>query len=561
MQTSVRTFKLMRTKAAVLTTLSIVLFAWIGEAQSKNSAPAAGVIWVDYDFKNIAEPKSRDGGYYAAFFNAEAGERWKRAVDIPRYVRMAAGAPKQAANVNALDEVPDSSWFTNRHALRPMTVEQLVRGPNRGDPPDFSSGTIKKAKMDGVTPGLLVKDSKGRDYIVKFDNQDYPELQSGAEVISTKILFASGYNVPENYISYIDPTKLEITEGMEIEGKSKHPFTSEELSKMLMHAARSPDGRYRVLASRMLDGTPKGPFPYVGLRTDDPNDLIPHEHRRELRGLRVIASWINHWDVKEGNTLDMYVAEHGRKFLRHYLIDFGSSLGGGQFPLEYFRGREYALDAGTTMKELFTLGFYVTPDEKKASLVYPQVGIFSAEDFDPGGWIPSFHVMPFDNMTPEDAYWATRIILSFTEDELLQIVKTAEYTDPKVTNYVLRVLLERRQLIARYWLRDINPIGKFAIAPGPDGFELRFDNLMFADDVAAPSAYLYEVIGPAAPANRRARPENRMTEVPRIPLGSSLTGETRVRIWTTRDAGAKPVTIYLQPKSKGAVGILRIERS
>ena len=95
-----------------------------------------------------------------------------------------------------------------------MTAEQLVRGPNRGDPPDFSKGTITKAKTDGVTPGLLVTDNEGRDYLIKFDHKDYPELQSGAEVISTKILFAAGYNVPENYISYIDPDKLEITQGM-----------------------------------------------------------------------------------------------------------------------------------------------------------------------------------------------------------------------------------------------------------------------------------------------------------------------------------------------------------
>jgi len=549
----------MRTKPAILISLALILFAWIGEAQSKK---ASGVVWFDNDFKNIREPKPREGGYYSAFFNSEAGERWKRALDVPHHVRMAAGAPKQAANVNALDEVPDSSWFTNRHALRPMTVEQLVKGPNRGDPPDFTSGTITRAKMDGVTPGLLVTDSKGRDYIIKFDHKDYPELQSGAEVISTKILFAAGYNVPENYISYLDPTTLEITDGMEVgDGKSKRHFTREELTKMLQNVARGADGRYRVLASRILEGTSKGPFSYVGVRKDDPNDLIPHEHRRELRGLRVIASWINHWDVKEGNTLDMYVEDGGRKFLRHHLIDFGSSLGGGRTPLEYFHGREYAFDAGTMMKELFTLGFYVTPDEKKATLVYPQVGIFSSADFDPGDWIPSFHVMPFDNMTREDAYWATRIILSFKEDEILQIVKAAQYTDPKVTDYVFRVLLDRRRLIAKHWLSDINPIGKFSVAATPDGFELQFDDFMVADDLAGPSEYRYEVMSTGAGAKGAGHTEKKVTIVPRIPLGHSITGETRVTIWTTRAASAKPVTVYVHTRPDGMTGLLRIERS
>ncbi len=55
-----------------------------------------------------------------------------------RYSPMGAkcrGLAKKAANVNSLDEVPDSSWYTNRHALRHMTIEQLVRGPNRGGAP------------------------------------------------------------------------------------------------------------------------------------------------------------------------------------------------------------------------------------------------------------------------------------------------------------------------------------------------------------------------------------------------------------------------------------------
>src|SRR5678815_2886015 len=151
----------MRTKTVTLIAVLLTLFAWIGEAQSKK---AQRVIWLDNDFKNIAEPKAREGGYYSAFFNSEAGVRWKRGLDVPHHVRLMVGAPKQAANVNALDEVPDSSWFTNRHALRPMTVQQLIQGPNRELPPDFSAVTITKAKMDGVTPGLLVTDRNGRDY-------------------------------------------------------------------------------------------------------------------------------------------------------------------------------------------------------------------------------------------------------------------------------------------------------------------------------------------------------------------------------------------------------------
>src|SRR5688572_18177462 len=101
----------MRTKTVTLVAAAVMIFGAVAFAQTPR------VLWVDNDFKNIPEPKTRDIGYYAAFFNSEAVEQWKRAVDIPRFARYVDGSPKPAANVNALDEVPDSSWFTNRQGL------------------------------------------------------------------------------------------------------------------------------------------------------------------------------------------------------------------------------------------------------------------------------------------------------------------------------------------------------------------------------------------------------------------------------------------------------------
>ena len=72
---------------------------------------------------------------------------------------------------------------------------------------------------------------------------------------------------------------------------------------------RLADGRVRVTASRYLAGRPIGPFRYYGTRTDDPNDVIPHENRRELRGLRLFAAWTNHDDTRAHNTQDVTV--HG----------------------------------------------------------------------------------------------------------------------------------------------------------------------------------------------------------------------------------------------------------
>ena len=100
-----------------------------------------------------------------------------------------------------------------------------------------------------------------------------------------------------------------------------------DLDVALASLIARPDGSYRGIASLFLSGVPVGPFAYSGTRDDDPNDIIPHELRREIRGFQVLASWFNHVDVKEANTFDAYVTEGNRGFVRHHFIDFGSTMG------------------------------------------------------------------------------------------------------------------------------------------------------------------------------------------------------------------------------------------
>src|SRR4051812_44635442 len=44
----------------------------------------------------------------------------------------------RAQNVNSIDEVADSSWFTNRIGTRTLTIDEIARGPLIGAPPDPS---------------------------------------------------------------------------------------------------------------------------------------------------------------------------------------------------------------------------------------------------------------------------------------------------------------------------------------------------------------------------------------------------------------------------------------
>jgi hypothetical protein len=116
----------------------------------------------------------------------------------------------------------------------------------------------------------------------------------------------------------------------------------EDIDELLKQASRDADGSYRVSASLAIPGRSAGHFRFHGTRPDDPNDIVPHEHRRELRGYGTFAAWLNHVDAKAGNTKDTLVTENGRVVVRHWLLDFGSTLGsGGVWPREAWEGSEY----------------------------------------------------------------------------------------------------------------------------------------------------------------------------------------------------------------------------
>ena len=53
--------------------------------------------------------------------------------------------PMRAVNVNTIDEVPDSSWFTNRIGARPITIDELRRGPVAGPAPTAVARAIVSA--------------------------------------------------------------------------------------------------------------------------------------------------------------------------------------------------------------------------------------------------------------------------------------------------------------------------------------------------------------------------------------------------------------------------------
>ena len=369
--------------------------------------------------------------------------------------------PRRAVNVNTVDEVPDSSWFTNRIGRDYWSPARLVRGPNTGDGPAPGPWTIVGGKSEGITPGLTIRDTAGDLYFIKFDPPDYPEMASGAEVISTKFFYAFGYNTPENYLATLRRDALVIHPETTIDDRDRRPrpMTPRDVDDLLKKAAQKPDGTYRVLASKALSGRPLGPFRYYGTRPDDPNDIFPHEHRRELRGLSVFAAWLNHDDSRSVNTLDTLVTEGGRSLVRHHLIDFGSTLGSGSTQAQTTRaGNEFIWEARPTFLTMLTLGFYVRPWVRVPYPDIPAVGRIESTYFRPENWKPEYPNPAFANARPDDRFWAARIISRFSEADIRAIVESARFSDPRATEYLSEVILARKAKVLMTWLNATNPV-------------------------------------------------------------------------------------------------------
>jgi len=399
--------------------------------------------------------------------------------------------PTPSLGINTLGEVPDSSWYTNRD-LRRMTREQLQRGPrtSAGPVPPF---TVVAAKTEGVTPGFRILDGRGHLFFVKVDPATNPEMATASDVMGALFFYALGYNVPENYILVAKPEDFGLSPQASItepSGKNQ-PMRGKDLEKILNVVPRLPDGRIRVLASRAISGKIMGPFSYLGVRTDDPNDLIPHQQRRDLRGLAVFCAWLNHTDAKSLNSLDALQDTGLQARLVHYLVDFGAAFGSdSDIAKDPRHGREFAVPTdGAQLRQVFTLGLYF-PDWQ--TVRYPShlkaVGNFTAAAFDPGKWRPNYPNPAFLAMYPSDAYWAAKKVMAFTDDDIRAIVEQGQLSNAETVDYVAKTLSARRDAIGRAWFRRVLPVE----GPRIEDNELHFENLGVRYGFTSVPSYGYE---------------------------------------------------------------------
>jgi hypothetical protein len=376
----------------------------------------------------------------------------------------------EATNVNSLDEVPDSSWFQNRPLSFWRDLKDFSQGACNEDqllhPEDDAprSWIIDKGKQDGSTPGFRIQ-VRGKKYMMKIDSND--KTPSGA-VIGAVLSHAAGYNTSCEQLLYIDPALLELTPGLTITDNSgvTRPFDRAALDKVLALGTRRGKG-IRVQASAWLSGYSLGPFSYLGTRPDDYNDVVPHEDRRELRGARVLSSWIEHIDAREQNSMDTWVAQNpddetaSPGYVKHYIMDFSDALGATWVWDDISRrlGHSYLLDGPDIAQDIVTFGIPLRRwDTTKMEPGHEMFTYFRADDFDPDGWKNEYPNPAYSRASERDNAWMTRILARLSAAHVHTLVEIGAF-DAEQSAYLEMILQGRLRRIFERYLTRLSPLG------------------------------------------------------------------------------------------------------
>ncbi|MCU0685671.1 MAG: hypothetical protein MUF34_26085 [Polyangiaceae bacterium] len=482
----------------------------------------------------------------------------------------------EATNVNSLDEVPDSSWFTNRigrrDAGRALTPAQAALGPCAGEAPldpDQGPWLVVGAKPNGANPGFMIKAPDGRKYLIKFDDRRQPERASTADVVGSLAYHAAGFFAPCNRVVYFRREVLRVGPGAKAEepGGVKVPLTDEHLASIFARLTTAVDGRVRAGASLLLAGSPVGPWNYYGARGDDPNDVVPHEDRRELRGSRLLAAWLGHEDARQQNTLAVWVdAPAGGGFLRHAFIDFGDCLGNfwSSYAIARRTGHQYHLDLGDALRDYVTLGIPTRPwDVAHFGPSGPVFGYYGIDSFEPEAWHPSTPNPAFGRMTERDGAWMARVLARFTDAHLAAMVEQARLSRPELSAELVRLLRGRRDKVLARYLGRLAPLSEPSVREGGRGAELCLRDVAVEAGVARAEGRSYRVRAWAEGNAPLAAGPAQVTAPGSVcvPLPASAAGNERYVIVDVAIApGAPPARVHLYALGKGAYRVAGLER-
>jgi hypothetical protein len=146
------------------------------------------------------------------------------------------------------------------------------------------------------------------------------------------------------------------------------------------------------------------------------------------------------------------------------------------------------MDVGAMLRSLVTLGIYERDWEPRQHQSRRGVGMLEDELFDPGSWKSSTPAyVPIYVADRFDKFWAAKILIRFTREQIQAAVDAAKLSDPRAAAWLVDTLIDRQRATAKYWFERVNPLDRFVI----DGEHIWFDDLSILHGFAAPSSTRY----------------------------------------------------------------------
>jgi hypothetical protein len=173
-----------------------------------------------------------------------------------------------------------------------------------------------------------------------------------------------------------------------------------------------------------------GPWTFGGLG---------HERRRELRGVALLAAWLEWSDSRYENTRLRVARTAGHPELQHFFSDLGAGLGGpsGWFSLHGEDPNQFGW-AFTRPEIVRGPGRMTTP--------------FRVAPYHPIVATPAFR-----EMTLDDARWMARLIGQLTEDQIRAALIASGYDAAEVNLYLEKLVSRRDQMVRDLKLADEIP--------------------------------------------------------------------------------------------------------
>jgi hypothetical protein len=477
---------------AIVLCLAAALSATTASAEDARWFPDRPVAWFEHDDGSLtATPKPGTVQELDATLIVRDG----LAGEADRVLSLEGATP--ALDVNAMDEVPCSTWFCPRNHLRPMSLDEIAAGPPTAAP--VEPFTIVKGKDEGAATGFQIIDANKHKFMLKVDPAAHFGMATGAELVGYRFFHAAGYYVPGALHADLADAdlKLDPHATFKLYDVEKRPLTWERVHAQLAGVARLPDGRIRAVAVPWIPGEILGGFDLKGRRHDDPNDRIPHEQRRSLRANWILFAWLAVLDPSAINTMETVVVEDGRRFVRHYHFDFGCALGSATVsPAAPAQLGEYPIEVGRSLRAIGSLGLYHRPFEDERDqwsrfvTAHPSIGYLTAETFDPDQFRTNRKLPTHMRMTDRDAYWGTKIVTAFTDAQIEAVMGTADLPAADAA-YAVHALEVRRDILGRRYLRVMAAVEE--PAPSADGSQVCFQDLAIARGYALPAEARYRV--------------------------------------------------------------------